>query len=116
MAEDATSDRAGGGSSGGYVHEPTEFHEGDDEDDGRRTTRAYHPEVPQSEEFGASGWGLVAAIFLAFVVVPVAILLVPYSDPFLRSLGLTWRDAYLTLPLFPAMLLAALAVLVAVRD
>ena len=110
----------GGRSSGGYVHDPSNFPggggDGEGGDDGPRTTRAYHPEVPQSEEFGARGWLLVAALFVAFVCVPAAILLVPYSEPFLRSLGLTWRDAYLTLPLVPALLLATLAVWVAVSD
>ena len=121
--------RAGGGQSsdGGYVHDPSNFPReergdsgndgvGGGDGDGPRTTRAYHPEVPQSEEFGAKGWLLVAALFVAFVCVPVAILLVPYSEPFLQSLGLTWRDAYLTLPLLPALVLASLAVWVAVSD
>lgn len=131
MAEDArNTTRTDGGSSGeggsggGYVHDPSAFDGseatdstgGGDDGDGPRTTRAYHPEVPQSEAFGAKGWVLVAAIVVAFVVVPVALLLVPYSDPVLRSLGLTWRDAYLTLPLVPAMVLATLAVWVAVSD
>ena len=113
---------SGGRSSGGYVHDPSTFHDreggpdGDSGDDRPRTTRAYHPEVPQSEEFGARGWLLVAALFVAFVCVPAAILLVPYSTGFIESLGLTWRDAYLTLPLVPALLLATLAVWVAVRD
>ncbi|MFC5972489.1 hypothetical protein ACFPYI_14210 [Halomarina salina] len=139
MAEEATGDAAdsgpsGGGrsnggrsSSGGYVHDPSNFPggqrsdtggdgDGGDGGDGPRTTRAYHPEVPQSEEFGARGWLLVAALFVAFVCIPVVILLVPYSEGVLQSLGLTWRDAYLTLPLLPALVLAALAVWVAVSD
>jgi hypothetical protein len=119
MGEDATRETAGG-SDDGYVHDPSEFPEGSGrpEDAGggdrSRTTRAYHPEVPQSEEFGPKGWLLVAALFVAFVVVPAAILLVPYSGGVIRSLGLTWRDAYLTLPLLPAVVLATLAVWVAV--
>ncbi|MFD1514742.1 hypothetical protein [Halomarina rubra] len=122
MAEDATGDTTNGDDgAGGYVHDPATFDDGDDpgreEDPGDvRTTRAYHPEVPQSGEFGAKGWVLVGAIFVAFVCVPTAILLVPYSTGFIESLGLTWRDAYLTLPLVPALVLGSLAVWVAVSD
>ena len=54
------------------------------------------------DEFGRRGWLLVAAIFLAFVVVPLLI--------YFRPPGLPFRFAYLVLPLVPAVLLAALAV------
>jgi hypothetical protein len=111
MAEDASGENAG--SNGGYVHDPGEFTD-DGGDDRDRTTRAYHPDVPRSEEFGRKGWGLVAALFVAFVVVPGFILYLPYSGGLIESFGLTMRDAYLTLPLVPALVLAALAVWVAV--
>lgn len=90
---------------------------GDGDDDGPRTTAAYvhEPDGPPSpadgrEEFGARGWLLVGALFLALVVVPVFILFIPSSRPLIASLGLTLRDAYLVLPLVPALVLGALAV------
>ena len=55
-----------------------------------------------SDEFGRRGWLLVAAVFVAFVVVPLVI--------YFRPPGLPFQFAYLVLPLVPAVLLAALAV------
>lgn len=88
-----------------------------DGDDDLRTTAAYVDEPDGSpspadgrEEFGARGWLLVLALFLALVVVPVFILFIPSSRPLIASLGLTLRDAYLVLPLVPALVLGALAV------
>lgn len=102
-------------SEDGYVHDPERF---DDEGDpGRksRTTRAYvADEAPPESSFGRRGWLLVAALFVAFVVVPGFILYIPYSGDLIGTLGLTYRDAYLVLPLVPALLLGALAVWIAV--
>ena len=84
----------------GYVHRP-----GDERDvtDGDRT-------------FDWHGWVLVATVVVAFFVVPSAILLLPAAQEVVRSLGLSLRDAYLTLPLVPAFLLGAVAVWSAVRS
>ncbi len=109
----------------GYVHDPEQFRDregaddyDDDDDDGPRTTRAYvhDPEVRDTadNEFGFQGWILVAALLVAFVVVPVAILYIPYSGDVIASFGLTYRDAFLVLPLVPALVLGALAVWTAV--
>ncbi|WP_254545935.1 hypothetical protein [Halomarina pelagica] len=83
-----------------------------------RTTRAYvsDPAAPDPDEaeFGARGWILVGMILVAFVVAPALVLYIPYSGPLISSLGLSFRDAYLTIPLVPALLLGALAVWAAV--
>ncbi|WP_254535408.1 hypothetical protein [Halomarina litorea] len=109
--------------SEGYVHDPERFRrreksDSDRDSDGPRTTRAYvHDDAARdtaNNEFGARGWGLVAALLVAFVAVPATILYIPYSGDVIASLGLTYRDAYLVLPLLPALGLGALAVWVAV--
>jgi len=69
-----------------------------------------------SEQFGREGWVLVGMIVLGFLVIPLAILLLPAAQGFLRSLGLTLRAAYLALPLVPAFLLGAIAVWSALRS
>ena len=90
--EDATSSVSAheDGASEGYVHRP----------DGA-------PTAPPEREFGRSGWLLVAAIAVAFVVVPLVI--------YVRPPGLPFVVAYLALPLVPAVLLALLAVWVTTR-
>jgi hypothetical protein len=54
------------------------------------------------DEFGPRGWLLLAAIVVAFVVVPLVI--------YFRPPGVPFQFAYLVLPLVPAVLLALLAV------
>jgi hypothetical protein len=87
--------------------------------DGRpaRPETATRPSQAPSGEatFDWRGWLLVGVIVVSFLVVPVAILFLPQAQGFIRSLGLTLRDAYLTLPLIPAFLLGAVAVWAAVR-
>jgi hypothetical protein len=81
----------------GYTHRPL---------DGDSATTAdhavVHPEA-SDREFGRRGWLLVGVLFVAFVVAPVTIYLVPPS-----------ASAYFTVlivfPLLPALLLAAVAV------
>lgn len=101
---DGASDPAvgdGGADDGGYVHRPS----------GEPPRQA-----DTSEEFTWRGWVLVGMIFVAFLVVPVAILVLPAAQGVVASLGLTLRAAYLTLPLVPAFLLAAIAVWSALRS
>ncbi|MFC6834981.1 hypothetical protein [Halomarina ordinaria] len=109
----------------GYVHDPDRFREeGDGPDEGERpararTTRAYVRDVdgvpgPDESEFDWRGWVLVGMIFVAFIVAPAIVLYLPYSEPLISSLGLSFRDAYLTVPLIPALALGALAVWAAV--
>lgn len=106
-------------SNAGYVHDPEKFSEGEENVGGSRTTKAYLDGVntsPEEQEFGRRGWMLVGMLFIAFGVVPATILYLPQARPFIASLGLTWQDAYLTLPLVPALLLGAMAVWVATSN
>lgn len=61
-------------------------------------------------EFGWRGWVLVGFVLVAFFVVPGALLTFAYAREFVASLGLGWRQAYLVLPLLPALILGTLAV------
>lgn len=76
---------------------------------------AYPTQAPTAEEFGWEGWLLVAVLIFSFLVVPPAIVLLPEARGVVASLGLTMRDAYLALPMVPAILLGATAVWAAVR-
>lgn len=84
----------------GYVHRP----------DGR-------PGRPDDERgFDWRGWVLVGTVAFAFLVAPGALLVLPSVQAQVAALGLSMRDAYLTLPLVPAILLGAVAVWSAVRS
>jgi hypothetical protein len=106
-----------------YRFDPDEFREGRDgeADEGRddpadpaaSAPEADGPEaVPRGEdrEFGWRGWVLVGMLFVALVAVPVLLYFVPRAQGLTASLGLGYRDAFLVLPLVPALVLAALAV------
>lgn len=69
-----------------------------------------------SGQFGRSGWILVGTVFVSFLLVPAAILLLPATAGIIESIGLTLRAAYLTLPLVPAFALGAIAVWSALRS
>lgn len=93
--------------------------------DGGRTEETGYVHRPSGEpprqsadeaEFGWSGWLLVGMVVVAFLLVPGAILVLPAAKGVIASLGLTLRDAYLTLPLVPAFALGALAVWAALRS
>jgi hypothetical protein len=71
---------------------------------------------PAPTGFGWRGWVLVGVLVGSLIVVPTAILFLPAAQGVIRSLGLTLRDAYLTLPLLPALVLGATAVWVALRS
>jgi hypothetical protein len=114
------------GNNAGYVHDPEAFRErtdsdtttaSDETDTGPRTTKAYlaGDESPDEQDFGRRGWMLVGMLFIAFAVVPATILYLPQARPLITSLGLTYRDAYLVLPLVPALVLGAMAVWTAVN-
>jgi hypothetical protein len=83
----------------GYVHAP------DDADDAHGTK----PRGAE-REFGLRGWLLVAWILVALVVVPVLLFYIPQAGTFTKSIGLGYRDAFLVLPLVPALVLGVLAV------
>lgn len=104
MSGDARTADDGDGAAddeGGYVHRPS-----------GEPPRQAEPE----DTFGREGWVLVGMILVGFLVVPIAILLLPAAQGVVRSLGLTLRAAYLTLPLVPAFLLGAVAVWSALRS
>lgn len=65
--------------------------------------------------FDWRGWILVAAIVVAFLIVPGALYVLPSFQSTVAGMGLGWRHTYLVLPLVPAFGLAALAVWSAVR-
>lgn len=65
--------------------------------------------------FDWRGWALVGAIVACFLVLPAIVVLLPAAQDQIRALGLTFRDAYLVLPLLPALVLGAIAVWSAVR-
>jgi len=90
--------------------------EDDDEGYVHRPSGEPPRQAETSDDFGREGWLLVAMIFLGFLVVPVALLLLPAAQGVVRSLGLTLRAAYLVLPLVPAFLLGAVAVWSALRS
>ncbi len=56
----------------------------------------------ETREFGRSGWILVAAIILAFIVSPLLIYIHPPYLPF--------KFAYLILPMIPALALGGISV------
>jgi hypothetical protein len=110
-----------------YRFDPSEFREDDESADGGSgrgpgterddgspaTGEAAAPDgTPRGadREFGWRGWTLVGMLFLALAVVPVLLYFVPRAQGLASSLGLGYRDAFLVLPLLPAVLLAALAV------
>ncbi|ELZ14958.1 hypothetical protein C477_19487 [Haloterrigena salina JCM 13891] len=89
---------------GGYVHDPAAF-DGDGERadvaDDDSTAEPPHPEAAD-REFDWRGWTVVGMIVLTFIVAPAAITFWP------PDVG--YRFALLSLPLFPAVLLALTAV------
>lgn len=68
------------------------------------------PRGAGSDEFDWRGWVLVATVAVSVLVVPTAIVALPAARSFLSGLGLGLRDAYLALPMIPAVLLGAVAV------
>ena len=64
----------------------------------------------EDREFDWRGWVLVGMLFVALVVVPILLYFVPRAQGLAASIGLGYRDAFLVLPLVPAVVLALLAV------
>jgi len=106
-----------------YRFDPTEFRGDEDGDaDAKEASdeagadqgnpRAAAPDRSHGEdrEFGLRGWVLVGMLFVALVLVPVLLYFLPRAQGFATSIGLGYRDAFLVLPLLPALVLAALAV------
>ncbi|UPM43394.1 hypothetical protein [Halocatena salina] len=105
------------GENDGYVHDPESFRDQTDHDEPDRTTKAYldGPKGDRSDQaFGRRGWFLLGMLAVAFVVAPATILYLPYAEPVITALGLSFRDAYLVLPLVPALALGSVAVWTAI--
>jgi hypothetical protein len=105
----------------GYVHEPgAEGESGaDPAGDGAARVDDAQPRNtpdPSDAEFDWRGWLLVAAVVLAFLVVPGVLYLLPTVQSAVADLGLGLRHTYLVLPLVPAFLLGVIAVWSAVRS
>jgi hypothetical protein len=108
------------------LDEQSERSESGPEDDGTDAERpdgganqasrrpSYRP--PRQEEFDWRGWLLVAVVIVSFLAVPAIILFLPYAEDFIASIGISWRQAYLTLPMIPAILLGATAIWAAVAS
>ena len=79
-----------------------------------RNPPRYHP--PRQEKFDWRGWILIAIIVISFLVVPGAILYLPHAQGVISAVGLSWRQAYLALPMIPAILLGATAIWSAVSS
>jgi hypothetical protein len=84
----------------------------DDADDPPRVTpdardAAGTPSAGSPDGFGRRGWVLVAAIVLAFLVIPGVVYLFPALP---ADAGLPFLAAMLVLPLAPAVLLGLVAV------
>lgn len=75
---------------------------------------SYHP--PRQEEFDWRGWTLVGVIVVSFLVVPGAILFLPQAEWLIAAVGISWTQAYLVLPMIPALLLGATAIWAAVSS
>lgn len=104
-------------SDDGYVHDPSDFTEEEDENesDGQATAgMGAHPDTVD-REFGLRGWILVGWLFVALVVVPAYLFFYPTSGEALSLFGLGYRDTYLFVPLLPAIILGALAVWATMR-
>lgn len=103
-----------------YVHDPEAFREQTDHDEPDRTTKAYldGPKggARSDREFDRRSWLLVGMLAVAFLVAPAMILYLPHAKSAITALGLTFRDAYLVLPLVPALALGTVAVWTAVGD
>jgi hypothetical protein len=71
--------------------------------------------VEPAKEMDWRGWLLVGAVLVCFLVIPVLILFIPQAQSLLGTLGLTRRQAYLAMPMVPAILLGITAVWAALR-
>jgi hypothetical protein len=83
-------------------------------DESAKNQPRYHP--PRQDSFDWRGWLLVGSIVVSFFVIPGAILYLPYAQDLIAASGLAWRQAYLVLPMIPAVLLGAIAIWTAVSS
>ena len=83
---------------------------------GDRDRQTGRPEqVASAEEIDWRGWLLVGLVLVCFLVIPATVLYLPQAQGVLGSLGLSLRQAYLALPMIPAIALGVVAVWAALR-
>lgn len=116
----AESANAGGPASGDDSRSTADDNGSTANDSGSRATNpdtaGYDVPDPESKEFGLQGWALVLTLVVTLIVVPVSIVALPAADHVLETLPLGWRDAYLVLPLVPALFLGAIGAWTAVAN
>lgn len=61
-------------------------------------------------------WLVVAALVVAFLVIPWSLIALPSAQGIVGAVGFSMRDAYLVVPLVPAIGLGLLGVWTAVRS
>ncbi|WP_158854074.1 hypothetical protein [Halorhabdus sp. CUG00001] len=69
-----------------------------------------------SERADPAHWVLLGGLFVALIAIPWALILLPSVRGVVGGIGLSFRDAYLVVPLVPALGLGALAVWTALRS
>lgn len=67
-------------------------------------------QVEAADGFGWRGWVLVGVLVFSFLLVPWTLILVPSVQSDVATLGLSWRDTFLFVPLLPALLLGIVGV------
>ncbi|WP_181686271.1 hypothetical protein [Halorhabdus salina] len=73
-------------------------------------------DADDSEQSNRAHWVLIGSLLVALIAVPWALILLPSVRGVVGLFGLTFRDAYLVVPLIPALGLGALAVWTAIRS
>lgn len=62
------------------------------------------------------GWVVIGALALALVVIPWSLIVLPSVRGAVGAVGFTLRDAYLVVPLVPAIGLGAVGIWTAIRS
>ena len=86
------------------------------EDRESETTAGKPRQAPQSDEFEWQGWVLVGVVVVSFLVIPASILYVQQAQWVLEATGLSLRQAFIALPMIPAILLGGTAIWAAVQS
>lgn len=84
---------------------------------GESTTRRPSASSPGDDwTRGWTVWVVLGVLGLAFLAIPWGLIALPTIQESIRVAGLSFRDAYLVVPLVPAIGLGALGVWLAVRS
>jgi len=65
---------------------------------------------------GWRAWVVLGVVFAAFLVVPWGLIALPAMRGVVGAVGFSFRDAYLVVPLIPAVLLGVVGVWTALRS